>query len=188
MQDAGNGRGGADAGYSDPWGNPQPVQETGNDHNRSRTDIRSGDPWGNPQPAQEARNSSDRTDAPISGPGGSADSDSMFEDEKTVKLKRVPDKILILIPEGGEQIPLECTVHSGMTIGRRATCDICLADDKSVSGLHCTIIVRGDALFVKDENSSNGTFLNNVKLTEEQTIKSGDVLEIGRRKFQVQIK
>ena len=90
--------------------------------------------------------------------------------------------------EGDENNKIERAVHSGITIGRRPGCDICLADDKSVSGLHCTITLREDALFLRDENSSNGTYLNNTKLTGERRIQTGDVLEIGRNRYHVQIR
>jgi hypothetical protein len=64
-------------------------------------------------------------------------------------------------------------------IGRDMPVDICIPDNE-VSGKHFSILYRGvDGRFkFKDEQSSNGTFLNEV-LTDEGELTSFDVIRIG---------
>jgi len=60
---------------------------------------------------------------------------------------------------------------------------IVLEGDKSVSGHHCVIYRVGDDLMLRDNNSSNGTWLNHQKLTNPERIDSGDVIGIGRSRW-----
>ncbi|GMO14777.1 MAG: FHA domain-containing protein [Termitinemataceae bacterium] len=64
-------------------------------------------------------------------------------------------------------------------IGRDMPVDICISDNE-VSGKHFSILYRSaDGKFkFKDEQSSNGTFLNEV-LTDEGELSSFDVIRIG---------
>ena len=109
------------------------------------------------------------------------------EDDKTVLIRREPAKKLTLTREGSEGSTLECMVRSRITIGRKQGCDICLSDDKSVSGLHCSIRLQDGQLYIKDENSSNGTYLNDLQLNDECPLQSGDLLEIGLTRFRIGI-
>jgi pSer/pThr/pTyr-binding forkhead associated (FHA) protein/multidrug efflux pump subunit AcrA (membrane-fusion protein) len=63
------------------------------------------------------------------------------------------------------------------TIGRSADCSIRL-DDGSASGHHAYIAAEGDALIVRDLESTNGTFVNESQITET-TLHHGDVVRIG---------
>ncbi len=51
-----------------------------------------------------------------------------------------------------------------------------------VSSLHCTILDEETYFALRDEASTNGTFLNNIKLEELQVmhLKDGDVIELGQ--------
>jgi serine/threonine protein phosphatase PrpC len=64
-------------------------------------------------------------------------------------------------------------------IGRDMPVDVCIPDNE-VSGKHFSILYRSaDGKFkFKDEQSSNGTFLNEV-LTDEGELSSFDVIKIG---------
>jgi pSer/pThr/pTyr-binding forkhead associated (FHA) protein len=59
-----------------------------------------------------------------------------------------------------------------------------LVDDSSISRVHCTIYfdTQKQSFVISDENSSNGTYLNETRLNpyEIVTIKHGDTLELGR--------
>jgi pSer/pThr/pTyr-binding forkhead associated (FHA) protein len=59
-----------------------------------------------------------------------------------------------------------------------------LVDDSSISRVHCTIFFdnQKQSFVISDENSSNGTYLNEVRLNpyEIVSIKHGDTLELGR--------
>lgn len=64
-----------------------------------------------------------------------------------------------------------------ITLGRDETQTIQILD-QGVSRAHAEIFRLGDACFVRDLNSTNGTYVNNVKVTEE-VLKSTDELLIG---------
>ena len=63
-------------------------------------------------------------------------------------------------------------------IGRSPDCDIFL-DDVTVSRRHAVLIQRGDAYFIEDQGSLNGTFLNRRRI-ESAPLEDGDELQIGK--------
>jgi pSer/pThr/pTyr-binding forkhead associated (FHA) protein len=64
-----------------------------------------------------------------------------------------------------------------LTLGRDESQTIQILD-QGVSRSHAEIFRLGDACFVRDLDSTNGTFVNNLKVAEE-TLKNGDELLIG---------
>lgn len=74
------------------------------------------------------------------------------------------------------------------TLGRAASCDICLVHE-SVSRKHASIAARAGHWFLVDESSSAGTFLNGVKLTpgEPAPLGHGDLLRVGPWTFRVEV-
>lgn len=64
-----------------------------------------------------------------------------------------------------------------MNIGRRPGSDI-LLDNMAVSGNHASIFTIGEDSFIQDANSTNGTFVNNKRITKHH-LASGDVVSIG---------
>ena len=77
----------------------------------------------------------------------------------------------------GKKIPLV----SEIKIGRDTSNDIVL-DDKLVSRYHAVLQKIKADYFIKDLNSSNGTFVNNQKVPKNKYVKlkSNDVLRIGK--------
>ncbi|WP_166264592.1 FHA domain-containing protein [Marinobacter caseinilyticus] len=74
-------------------------------------------------------------------------------------------------------------------IGRRAGCDLRI-DEISVSGQHATIEVENNAYldgavdyFITDNDSTNGTFINDVRMTGRQRLNSHDRVRIGWNLF-----
>ena len=72
------------------------------------------------------------------------------------------------------EIPLE---KEKTTIGRKDDNDIVI-DNQAVSGHHAQIVTEGDDFFIEDLNSTNGTFLNSLKVTKAELFK-GDSILIG---------
>jgi diguanylate cyclase (GGDEF)-like protein len=64
------------------------------------------------------------------------------------------------------------------TIGRGETCEIVLELD-NVSRKHCSFLVKPDGVFLRDNGSTNGTYLNNVEVRGETPLRSGDLIKIG---------
>ena len=65
-----------------------------------------------------------------------------------------------------------------MKVGRRPGCEVFL-DNLSVSGEHANIFTIGDDSFIQDLNSTNGTFINNKKITKHH-LRNGDAVVIGK--------
>jgi predicted component of type VI protein secretion system len=74
---------------------------------------------------------------------------------------------------------------SATIIGRREDCDVRIPLGE-VSRKHCRLIADGEGLRVEDMGSSNGTFLNGVRV-QEAAVQPGDSLQIGPVAFTVQI-
>lgn len=66
-----------------------------------------------------------------------------------------------------------------IVIGRSRTCDVVLANDPAVSRRHALVERFDSFLRVRDLGSSNGTFLNGVKVGGPQRLKPGDAIAIG---------
>ncbi len=68
----------------------------------------------------------------------------------------------------------------GLKIGRTAPADIVLADSE-VSRSHCMVVLKGEDVYVSDLNSTNGTYIDGVKVTEVTILPVGSVLQVGNR-------
>lgn len=82
-------------------------------------------------------------------------------------------------PYAGQVFPLAASV---VEIGREPTRAVSLAADTTVSRRHARIVDEGGRHVVYDEGSSNGTFVNGVRLTQ-QPLSIGDVLQLGSSSF-----
>jgi len=88
-----------------------------------------------------------------------------------------PPRIVIPVGASGR---LKHTLRRGTTrVGRRPDTDI-RVDDPTVSGLHAQIIWIYDPPYVQDLGSTNGTFVNGVRVGR-QTLRDGDVIRVGRQ-------
>jgi two-component system NtrC family sensor kinase len=63
-------------------------------------------------------------------------------------------------------------------IGRDRTCQLCI-DDPQISRQHAKIVRQTDAITIEDLNSSNGTFLNGVRV-KTSALKLNDLVTLGR--------
>jgi pSer/pThr/pTyr-binding forkhead associated (FHA) protein len=78
----------------------------------------------------------------------------------------------------------EYSVLEEIRIGRSRECQIFL-QDAEVSRHHATVWVEGEALYIKDENSSNGTFVNKEQIEGDVILKDGDEIKIGNMVIKV---
>ena len=70
-------------------------------------------------------------------------------------------------------------------LGTSSKLDITIGGDQSISGNHALILCRKQKFWIKDEMSSNGTFLNDVEIepNESPELKDGDNIKIGSTIF-----
>lgn len=72
----------------------------------------------------------------------------------------------------------EITLKKPVTVlGRGSECDLRIPIE-SCSRQHCEVRLENDRVFVKDLDSSNGTYINNEKIAEAE-VEPGDALTIG---------
>ena len=81
-------------------------------------------------------------------------------------------------PEGSRELPI---TGDKTTFGRGSEAEHRFPDD-GLSRLHATVYRDGDRVWVVDENSSNGTFVNGEKVNPSGTpLKDGDSIKIGHQ-------
>lgn len=68
---------------------------------------------------------------------------------------------------------------SAVTLGRAAENDLVLDTDEFASVHHARIEPRRDGVWLEDLASTNGTFINGIKLTRPQKLTPGDVIRVG---------
>lgn len=82
---------------------------------------------------------------------------------------------------GGDSIPL---LHEKLLIGRRSSCDICLAVP-NVSSHHCELELQDGFWHIRDLGSTNG-----IKVNGERTLGSvlmpGDEVQVAKSRFRIQ--
>ena len=90
----------------------------------------------------------------------------------------VSDEPVLIVRKGieeGERFYLE---QPKVTIGRDPESDIFL-NDVTVSRSHAVVTVEGSKVRIVDAGSLNGTYVNN-RIVTTATLKSGDIVQIGR--------
>ena len=91
-----------------------------------------------------------------------------------------PRPVLLILegPYQNQRIPL----HNGFTIGKAPDCHLTLANDNFASGHHARVILdtRGTCTLV-DQGSTNGTYINGVRVTQKQ-LSHGMLVGIGSMK------
>lgn len=86
--------------------------------------------------------------------------------------------------ENHEESWMEFPVHidKQICIGRDSTNDIWL-DHSAISRKHAVFFYKEDGFYIKDMDSTNGVFLNGLKISSIQRVKTNDVLYIGDTKL-----
>ena len=82
----------------------------------------------------------------------------------------------------GDLTGQEISIERDMLVGRHQQADIVL-QESDVSRKHAAFILKDQALWLQDLNSSNGTFINDVRLTGESLLKEGDIVQFASVKF-----
>lgn len=92
----------------------------------------------------------------------------------------LPTAILVL--EDGQTVPLDKEIFH---IGRRSDNDWVLKDDQ-VSRHHATLTFVEGVWWIRDEESRNGTWVNDRRLDRPVRLRPGDRVQIGRTAFNLQ--
>lgn len=97
-----------------------------------------------------------------------------------VKGQRKKDKAWTVAVEKGpkELRGVQIAVHGPVTIGRSPSADITIAAEY-VSSLHARFVLMGQNLFVEDNHSLNGTYVNGYPIQEPAALHDGDRVTVG---------
>ena len=88
------------------------------------------------------------------------------------------NRIVVQHLDGARKGDLEAFVQASVSIGRSADCDLVFVNEKSTSIYHAVLRQREDSVELVDTQSTNGTFLNDVRV-ERAVLKDGDVVRFG---------
>ncbi|WP_374571739.1 FHA domain-containing protein [Acinetobacter sp.] len=85
----------------------------------------------------------------------------------------------------GDLAGQEISIERDMLVGRHQSADIVL-QQAEISRKHAAFLLKEQALWVQDLNSSNGTFVNDARLENaEALLKGGDTVQFAGLKFAV---
>ena len=105
-------------------------------------------------------------------------------DEDRTKFYEEPEAKLVVVKSGvlSEDIILK---EEEVVIGRDEDAGLSIKDDR-LSRKHCKISLDGDHFVISDLGSSNGTFVNGVKITQK-TLENNDRIQIGSNVLQFKV-
>ena len=80
------------------------------------------------------------------------------------------------ILDPGEVVKLD---SHALRVGRGGDNDLSVDGDEYASAHHARFEPRRDGVYVEDVGSTNGTFVNGIRLTRERHLATGDIVRIG---------
>ena len=109
---------------------------------------------------------------PTNGSGGPADG-----------IPRAP--LLIVVGGGGLQAGAQFAIDGSATIGRSPQAEVRI-DDSFASARHARVYEREGLYYVEDMGSTNGTYLNERRLSAQKQLRGEDRIRIGDTEFRYQ--
>lgn len=106
------------------------------------------------------------------------------------EIKKVADRsgIMVTFVQLGntEEFSFQVKVTDICKIGRdKQICGYAREQDSSLSGIHCSLLLREGQLFIKDEDSTNGTFVNGVPIKGDFMLSKDDIVAIGSYEYRI---
>lgn len=77
-------------------------------------------------------------------------------------------------------------IFGSIVVGRvQEKSDLAFPEDGKLSSAHCQISFSANKLYVKDLNSTNGTYVNGIPISGQYKLEKGDILQMGSLQFRV---
>lgn len=93
---------------------------------------------------------------------------------------------MVRMGRGEEKVFKMSIGETPYTLGRSAAkSKLAFADDTALSGVHCSLFARGKRVFIKDEQSTNGTFVNGVPISGQFELSQDDTILIGSYEYRI---
>jgi pSer/pThr/pTyr-binding forkhead associated (FHA) protein len=89
-----------------------------------------------------------------------------------------PPRSVVILDERGGKVG-SVALDGNLQIGRAEACQI-RPDDTYISSFHARIFRRDDGWYVEDLGSTNGTYLNQRRVTSPAELRAGDRLKVGK--------
>jgi FHA domain len=101
---------------------------------------------------------------------------------RLVAAKKIGHLVVVKSPalDKESEVPLDSVA---LTVGRDGVNDVPLPGDRFASAEHARFDPRGDGVWLEDIGSTNGTYVNGVKLKRPKRLESGDIVRIGETDF-----
>jgi pSer/pThr/pTyr-binding forkhead associated (FHA) protein len=84
----------------------------------------------------------------------------------------------LVIVAPAEQKGRSFELNGELTVGRAAGCQVAL-EDNYVSQLHARVFARDGTVWVEDLGSTNGTYVNDRRVSAPLAVRRGDQLKVG---------
>ena len=86
--------------------------------------------------------------------------------------------------EEGDELVLD---SSALLVGRGSRNDVDLGRDEYASSKHARIEPRRDGVWLEDVGSTNGTYLNGIRLTHPKRLAAGDLVRVGETELRYDV-
>jgi pSer/pThr/pTyr-binding forkhead associated (FHA) protein len=94
-----------------------------------------------------------------------------------------PMRLHVIRPE--DQAGRAYDIGDEVTVGRAAGCGVAIDYDTYSSNLHARLFRLDGELWAEDLGSTNGTWVNTVRIGERTRLRKGDLLQVGGTVFEV---
>ena len=95
------------------------------------------------------------------------------------QVAREPGRIVVVSSPALEKGAVYAIDSPALSIGRGAGNDVSIGRDEYASSRHARFEPRRDGVYVEDAGSTNGTFVNGIRLARERRLAPGDVVRVG---------
>ena len=106
-----------------------------------------------------------------------ADGQASPREARRARPGKAPRKVLVVDHEGAKSETIR--LSEPLQVGRADACQIKLGDTY-ISQFHARLFPRDGTWYVEDLGSTNGTYLNQRKLTGPSEVHAGDVVRLGK--------
>jgi len=95
----------------------------------------------------------------------------------------VPFLVATTGPIQGKRVPI---TPEGIILGRETGVDVVIPSD-GVSRMHARVLLHNGAVWVQDQGSRNGVFVNDKRVVRHKQLSPGDALTVGEQSFTIEI-